>query len=174
MASTSSRWATSEEDAAAEAQRKREKEERKRLKEQTARKAAEAAIIAPATAEQHSEHGNEDQERPSKRQRTSPAPDSHVEEGANLLQFPSRTFGPCQSIDKYELLNKIEEGSYGKVSRARLKSDGQVVALKKLKLDNPHDGFPITGLREIHTLRSCSHTYIVDLHEVVMGSSLSE
>ena len=169
MASKSSRWATNEEDAAVEAQRKREKEEKKRLKEEQARKAAEATA-----AHQQAQADDENEERPSKRQRNSPARGDDIEEGANLLNFPSRGFGPCESIDKYQLLNNIEEGSYGKVSRARLKADGHVVALKKLKLDNSHDGFPITGLREIHTLRSCSHAHIVDLHEVVMGSSLSE
>ena len=170
MASKSSRWATSEGEAAAEAQRKREKEEKRKAKEVKARKAAEAA---EASAVQQRAQDEED-ERPSKRQRTSPAPDGGVEEGANLLQFPTRGFGPCESVDKYELLNNIEEGSYGKVSRARTRTDGQVVALKKLKLDDSHDGFPITGLREIHTLRSCSHPHIVGLHEVVMGSLLSE
>ena len=168
MASKSSRWATTEDDAAAEVQRRRDKEAKKRAKEEKARKAAEAASTeTPAT--------NGDVDEPAaKRQRRSPAPDGDVEEGANLLRMPTRSFGPCGSIDEYEFLNSIEEGSYGKVSRARLKESGQVVALKKLKIDNTHDGFPITGLREIHTLRSCSHTHIVDIYEVVTGSTLSE
>ena len=41
----------------------------------------------------------------------------------------------CRNVDDFEKLNRIEEGSYGIVYRARDKSNGQIVALKKLKLD---------------------------------------
>ncbi|KAF8419608.1 kinase-like domain-containing protein [Terfezia claveryi] len=75
-------------------------------------------------------------------------------------------------VDNYELLNHIEEGSYGIVSRARDTSTGEIVALKKLKLEREKDGFPITSLREIQTLMICKHPNIINLREVVMGDRL--
>ena len=64
---------------------------------------------------------------------------------------PAQEIAPCRHVDNYELLNHIEEGSYGIVSRAREIATGEIVALKKLKLERERDGFPITSLREIRT-----------------------
>lgn len=91
-----------------------------------------------------------------------------------MLRFPSRRFGPCGHVDQFELLNSIEEGSYGLVSRARTKSSGEIVALKRLKMEHTNDGFPVTGLREIQTLMASRHANVVKLLEVVMGDSLKE
>ena len=80
----------------------------------------------------------------------------------------------CASVSDYEILNRIEEGSYGIVSRARHKPTGEVVALKQLKLDKEKYGFPITSLREIHTLMEARHPHIVELQKLVVGSTLSQ
>ncbi|MCH1932982.1 hypothetical protein L9G16_22840, partial [Shewanella sp. A25] len=73
-----------------------------------------------------------------------------------------------------ERLNHIEEGSYGWVSRARDIMTGEIVALKKLKMENSPDGFPVTGLREIQVLLEARHPNIVNLREIVMGNSMDE
>ncbi|KAJ3025440.1 UNVERIFIED_CONTAM: hypothetical protein HDU68_007124 [Siphonaria sp. JEL0065] len=78
---------------------------------------------------------------------------------------------PCRSVDLYEKLNRIEEGSYGIVYRARDKQTGEIVALKKLKLENEVNGFPITTLREIYTLLLAKHENIVDVREIVVTPS---
>ncbi|ORZ35762.1 kinase-like domain-containing protein [Catenaria anguillulae PL171] len=83
---------------------------------------------------------------------------------------------PCRSVDCYEKLNRIDEGAYGIVYRARCKSSSQIVALKRLKLDATTDrsGFPITALREMSALlRMRAHPHIVHVREVVVGASLS-
>jgi cell division cycle 2-like len=182
---TKSRWANDEEDAEWEAQRKREKEEKKKAKAEKQRKSA-LANNAPAQ-DLHSAYptqhvgANEPPETevpepPSKRRRLTPLPDFPVEESSELklLRFPAPQWGPCRHVDNFEKLNHIEEGSYGWVSRARETATGEVVALKKLKMDHTNDGFPVTGLREIQTLMASKHLHIVTLREVVMGDSLNE
>lgn len=74
----------------------------------------------------------------------------------------------------YERLNQIEEGSYGVVFRARDTQSGDIVALKKLKLDEEKHGFPITALREINALMACRHEHVVNIREVVVGETLTQ
>ncbi|KAJ3119117.1 hypothetical protein HDU96_000032 [Phlyctochytrium bullatum] len=78
----------------------------------------------------------------------------------------------CRNVDNYEKLNRISEGSYGIVYRARDKATGEIVALKKLKLDRETNGFPVTALREIHTLLLSRHRHIVNVKEIVTTPSL--
>lgn len=92
--------------------------------------------------------------------------------------MPPRTLHPSivpsRSVYCYERLNSIEEGSYGVVFRARDKETGDIVALKKLKLDEEKHGFPITALREINALMSCKHENVVGIREVVVGDTLTQ
>eukprot|EP00250_Pteridium_aquilinum_P012882 c21003_g1_i1 orf=383-3004(-) len=78
----------------------------------------------------------------------------------------------CRSVDEFERLNKIDEGTYGVVYRARNKKTGEIVALKKVKMEKEREGFPMTSLREINVLLSIHHPSIVDVKEVVVGSNL--
>ncbi|KAL8520117.1 hypothetical protein ACS0TY_010878 [Phlomoides rotata] len=88
---------------------------------------------------------------------------------------PRRSFNMlqgCRSVDEFERLNKIDEGTYGIVFRAKDKKTGEVVALKKVKMKNEREGFPLTSLREINILLSIHHPSIVDVKEVVVGNDL--
>ncbi|KAH0756318.1 hypothetical protein KY290_026588 [Solanum tuberosum] len=78
----------------------------------------------------------------------------------------------CRSVDEFEGLNRIDEGTYGVVYRAKDKKTGEIVALKKVKMEKEREGFPLTSLREINILLSLHHPSIVDVKEVVVGSSL--
>lgn len=175
-----SRWAEDpQESGEAVAQRKREKEEKKRLKEKLRRAAeSQAQTQAEAAASDNQVEAGDDVERPAKRRK--PSDEGHetpvTNNGTNfkLLEFPTSRFGPCRDVELYELLNNIEEGSYGMVSRARTKTTGEVVALKRLKMEHTNDGFPVTGLREIQTLMASRHPNIVNLREVVTGGGLNE
>jgi cell division cycle 2-like protein len=177
-----SRWADDEEDAALEAQLKREKEDKKRQKAEKQRKADEAAA-ALALKQQQAQADAEAQSaelssRPSKRRKLSTEPEAAaVKEElppAKLLRFPGGEWKKCRSVEDYEKLNDIEEGAYGWVSRAKDTATGKVVALKRLKMDNANDGIPVTGLREIQTLMDCEHRNIVALREVVVGEDTSK
>jgi len=94
------------------------------------------------------------------------------------LFVPPRThhppIQPSRSVYCYERLNQIEEGSYGVVFRARDRKTGDIVALKKLKLEEEKHGFPITALREINALMSCRHENVVRIREVVVGDTLTQ
>jgi len=46
-------------------------------------------------------------------------------------------------------------------------SSGNFVALKKVRLENEKEGFPITAVREIKILRQLNHPNIVKLYEIV-------
>lgn len=83
-------------------------------------------------------------------------------------------FSTCRSVFEYERLNHIEEGSYGVVFRARELRGGGIVALKKLKLDEEKNGFPITSLREVMALMVCSHENVVGVREIVVGDTLTQ
>jgi cell division cycle 2-like protein len=164
-----SRWANDEADAVADLQRKKEKEEKKRLKlaKQQADEAATAAVKPLESSDL----------RPAKRRRLSGSVENEHEPKAperKLLRFEAGGWGPCRHTSNFEHLNDIEEGSYGWVSRARESSTGEIVALKKVKMDHLQDGFPITALREIAILQKARHKNIVNLRETVMGDSLSE
>jgi cell division cycle 2-like protein len=80
----------------------------------------------------------------------------------------------CRHVDCFEKLNHIEEGSYGIVFRARDKESGEVVAVKKLKLNPENGGFPVTSLREIHALMIIKHPNIVNVKEIVMGNHMDQ
>ena len=156
-----SRWANDEDDAAIEAQRKAEKEEKKRAKAEKLRQQEEA------DRQQHAAEDADD--RPSKRRRLSPT--QEADQPRQLVRFHAQSWQPARTIDSFERLNHIEEGSYGFVSRAKELATGEIVAIKKMKMDpgSAQNGFPVTALREIQTLSAAKHRHIVDLREVVVG-----
>ena len=55
--------------------------------------------------------------------------------------------------DKYEKIEKIGEGTYGYVYKARDTTNLEIVALKKIKLENEDEGVPSTAMREISILK---------------------
>ncbi|CAF0909690.1 unnamed protein product, partial [Didymodactylos carnosus] len=75
-----------------------------------------------------------------------------------------------RNVDMYEILAKIGEGTYGEVFKARDKQTGELCALKKVRLENEKEGFPITAVREIQILRQLTHENIVNLKELVMDA----
>ncbi|XP_065853871.1 cell division control protein 2 homolog C [Euphorbia lathyris] len=70
-------------------------------------------------------------------------------------------------MDKYEKLEKVGEGTYGKVYKAKDKTTGQLVALKKTRLEMDEEGIPPTALREVSLLQMLSQSlYVVRLLSV--------
>eukprot|EP00232_Nephroselmis_pyriformis_P019008 CAMPEP_0182893668 /NCGR_PEP_ID=MMETSP0034_2-20130328/24611_1 /TAXON_ID=156128 /ORGANISM="Nephroselmis pyriformis, Strain CCMP717" /LENGTH=297 /DNA_ID=CAMNT_0025027425 /DNA_START=223 /DNA_END=1116 /DNA_ORIENTATION=- len=70
-------------------------------------------------------------------------------------------------MDKYEKVEKIGEGTYGVVYKAKDKITGESVALKKIRLEQEDEGVPSTAIREISLLKELQHCNIVSLKDVV-------
>jgi len=70
-------------------------------------------------------------------------------------------------LDKYAKLDKLGEGTYGLVFKARNNETGEIVALKKIKLEKEDDGVPSTAIREISLLKGIKHPNVVELKEVI-------
>lgn len=64
-------------------------------------------------------------------------------------------------MERYEKLEKVGEGTYGKVYKAQDKMTGQLVALKKTRLEMDEEGIPPTALREISILQLLSKSIYV-------------
>lgn len=52
-------------------------------------------------------------------------------------------------------------GTYGVVYKGRHKTTGQVVAMKKIRLESEEEGVPSTAIREISLLKELNHPNIV-------------
>lgn len=63
------------------------------------------------------------------------------------------------------MLEKVGEGTFGQVFRAKLRETGEVVALKKVRLKRAEDGLAVATLREMKALERLRHANVVRLHE---------
>ncbi|KAL3837227.1 hypothetical protein ACJMK2_022597 [Sinanodonta woodiana] len=70
-------------------------------------------------------------------------------------------------MENFQKIEKIGEGTYGIVYKARDKISGNMVALKKIRLDADSEGVPSTAIREISLLKELSHPNVVSLLDVV-------
>jgi serine/threonine protein kinase len=92
----------------------------------------------------------------------------------NSFRLARRVYEPlvrsCRSIDCYEHLNFIDQGTYGLVFRARCLETNEIYALKQVKYGNEVNkiGFPSTALREINILLTLNHPNIIPVREVVV------
>mmetsp|Transcript_73304 Transcript_73304/g.220160 ORF Transcript_73304/g.220160 Transcript_73304/m.220160 type:complete len:309 (+) Transcript_73304:91-1017(+) len=70
-------------------------------------------------------------------------------------------------MEKYQKIEKIGEGTYGVVYKAKNRLTGDLVALKKIRLEAEDEGIPSTAIREISILKELQHPNIVRLHDVI-------
>ena len=80
----------------------------------------------------------------------------------------------CRTVSEFEMIKKINEGTYGVVYKAKDKKTGEIVALKKVKMNMERDGFPMSALREMNILLSLNHPSIVNVKEVVVDDDDSD
>lgn len=74
---------------------------------------------------------------------------------------------PFSGLSRYQKIEKIGEGTYGVVYKARDRVTGEAIALKKIRLDCEDEGIPSTAIREISLLKELQHPNVVSLRDVV-------
>ncbi|XP_055585412.1 cyclin-dependent kinase 2 [Uranotaenia lowii] len=76
-------------------------------------------------------------------------------------------------IGDYQRIEKIGEGTYGVVYKAKDVNTQKYVALKRIRLDSETEGVPSTAIREISLLKDLQHHSVVELFDVaIMDSSI--
>jgi len=70
-------------------------------------------------------------------------------------------------MDRFQKLEKVGEGTYGVVYKARDKKTGELLALKKIRLEAEDEGIPSTAIREISLLKQLQHPNVVRLFDVI-------
>ncbi|KAF2472565.1 Pkinase-domain-containing protein [Lindgomyces ingoldianus] len=72
-------------------------------------------------------------------------------------------------MENYQKMEKIGEGTYGVVYKARdlTTKDHRIVALKKIRLEAEDEGVPSTAIREISLLKEMNDSNIVRLFNIV-------
>jgi len=70
-------------------------------------------------------------------------------------------------MEKYAKIDKVGEGTYGLVYKAKNLETGEIVALKRIRLDSIDEGVPCTAIREISLLKELVHPHIVRLYDVI-------
>lgn len=71
-------------------------------------------------------------------------------------------------MNGYEKLEKVGEGTYGVVYKAKDLKTNKIVALKKIRLEMEEEGVPSTAIREIALLKELSrHPNVVTLLDVI-------
>lgn len=70
-------------------------------------------------------------------------------------------------MDRYAKIEKVGEGTYGVVYKARDTSTNAIVALKKIRLEAEDEGVPSTAIREISLLKELKDKNVVALLDIV-------
>ena len=85
---------------------------------------------------------------------------------------PGQTQGFGDALSRrYHRVQKVGEGTYGVVYKARDNVRGTFVALKKIRIDGEDEGVPSTAIREISLLKDLVHENVVTLEDVVVVSA---
>lgn len=121
--------------------------------------------------ESASSSSSEEEERPAVEEEEARVPPPQPPPTVESPRKRCALFDGCRSVEEFQRLDRIDEGTYGVVYRARDMSSKEVVALKRVKLtrESCGEGFPITALRETNVLLALRHQHIVSVHEMVVG-----
>lgn len=79
----------------------------------------------------------------------------------NPLDF-KQSYGGVKGLEKYVKQEKLGEGTYGVVYKALNTETGELVAIKKIRLEKEDDGIPSTAIREISLLKNLKHPNVVE------------
>ncbi|XP_012275939.1 cyclin-dependent kinase-like 1 isoform X3 [Orussus abietinus] len=86
--------------------------------------------------------------------------------GSTLPLLPRRSRAPSKTMERYERLARLGEGSYGVVFQCRDRQTGRLVAVKKFQQTEDDPLIRKIALREIRLLKNLKHPNLVNLLEV--------
>ncbi|KAG0298066.1 serine/threonine protein kinase, CMGC, CDC2/CDK sub, partial [Dissophora globulifera] len=95
----------------------------------------------------------------------SPPRKKEAKEGLSSL----KVWHGCSQLKDFDLVDKLGEGTFGEVHKARRKGSSELLALKRILMHNENEGIPITALREIKILKRLRHENIVPLHDIAVN-----
>jgi len=99
---------------------------------------------------------------------TSTAPQADLAVLAELLDAGEEE---DEIFGRFQIVEKLGEGTYGKVYKAVSKETGYPFALKKIRIRYEEEGVPGTAIREVSLLKECNHPNVIRLHEVFSNPS---
>ncbi|KAL6452305.1 CRK1 Serine/threonine-protein kinase BUR1 [Candida maltosa Xu316] len=67
----------------------------------------------------------------------------------------------------YEIIEKLGQGTFGVVQKAKSRKTGKLVAIKQLINHSAKEGFPITAMREITILKQLNHKNILTISDMI-------
>ncbi|ESL07097.1 protein kinase [Trypanosoma rangeli SC58] len=71
------------------------------------------------------------------------------------------------TVNRLRCLEKLGEGTYGVVFKAKENATGHIVALKRMVMSGDDEGAPATAIREVCLLKELKHNNIVALRDVL-------
>ncbi|KAK6465104.1 Serine/threonine-protein kinase BUR1 [Scheffersomyces coipomensis] len=70
-------------------------------------------------------------------------------------------------LKDFEVIEKLGQGTFGVVQKAKDKQTGDLVAIKQLLNHSAKEGFPITALREITILKQLHHENVLSISKII-------
>uniref|UniRef100_A0A1B6LED4 Protein kinase domain-containing protein n=2 Tax=Graphocephala atropunctata TaxID=36148 RepID=A0A1B6LED4_9HEMI len=89
----------------------------------------------------------------------------------NGVKKPMEGDKSSAKLDDYTRIEKIGEGTYGVVFKGKNKKTGELVAIKKIRMESEDEGIPSTAIREVSLLKELVHPNIVHLQETLMDET---
>lgn len=98
---------------------------------------------------------------------------------ATLSRLRIASRGYARTMDRFTNIQQIGEGTYGIVYKGYMKgpgsattsSNGELIALKQIRLADEDEGVPSTAIREISLLKELSHPNVVTLKDVIYADN---
>lgn len=74
-------------------------------------------------------------------------------------------------LSDYDIYQQLGQGTFGVVTKARQKSTGKLVALKKFIIKDKKEGFPITAFREITIMKKLKNLNVLQIVDMIHDDS---
>lgn len=94
-------------------------------------------------------------------------PNDQSTKSCSIKLQPMNRFRDMSKLRNYEIIQKLGQGTFGVVQKARNIKTKELVALKQLINHSAKEGFPITAMREITILKKLNHKNILKIIDMI-------